>query len=668
MRVTARLLRWFDDKSIATKINLISIVIFVSIFAACGSFLAWQLTQKLEQKASDSIVDANHRTVGMIEAYGTGLEHSAEVLAQEFVRTLNDLPAQNGADSLAAIDKDIEAFTTATGAVATVFKRTGEDFVRISSSVKNSQGIKVTGSSLDHKSEAYKQIIAGQAFTGRAYLFGRDYMTRYIPLKDGSGQITGIAFIGIDFTDGLANLKKQIRDIKVGDTGYVFVVDMKEQPGLALIHPSAEGKSLIDDKSSDGRPAIKNMIEQGKGSLIYTLDDAKIAKREKLAVFEPFARWGWLVVSACYVDELSQEATLVSHALVAAGVFMSLMLAMCIMFVTHFWLKRPLRKLSSALGLIAAGNLTVRIPEGNKDEVGELLRACESMRANLHTMLLKIQQGMQQISTESSTLALHADEVATGSREQSSETASLASSVQELTVSIETMSNHSQDTRVVVSQSQSVSQNGSRVIYDAVASMNSIAETVRSAAAVVSHLGSETEGITKVVGVIREIADQTNLLALNAAIEAARAGETGRGFAVVADEVRKLAERTTQATKEIGAMTGRIQEGAQSAVDSMVCGVTQVDAGVSLANEAGTCIEEMKSGTGSVNDAVVGIADALHEQSAVSEHIARNIEEIAVYAETNLERARHVAESSNRMKAIALDTLSHVECFQLQQV
>ena len=482
--------------------------------------------------------------------------------------------------------------------------------------LKDAQGNKVLGTVLDRNAAAYAKAMAGNASTGRVNLFARDYMTRYVPIKNGAGEVAAIAFVGIDFTDGLADLKKQIREIKVGDTGYVFIVEMKDEPGKMVVHPSLEGKDGSGVKTRDGRFIVR-------------------------------------------------DASTVQRALAVGGLIIAVLIALATFAVTRVWLKRPLQGLAGVFAAISGGDLTVPIVVRNRDEVGQLLTSCQSMCAQLRQMIGAIQDGMSQIAQGSNDLAREADEVAVGSHDQSNESMALAAAIEELATSIEQMSGHSNDTRSVVEHSNEISQRGSRVIGEAVESMHSIAGTVRNAADVVARLGSETDSINQIVGVIREIADQTNLLALNAAIEAARAGEAGRGFAVVADEVRKLAERTTGATREIGEKIGQIQQGATNAVGSMRQGVTQVNAGVELASRAGACIDEMRTGAERVGEAVAAISDALREQTTVSENVARSVEEIAQQAEGNLERARRAAAASEQMRAVAGLTKASVERFRL---
>src|SRR5205085_12675901 len=114
--------------------------------------------------------------------------------------------------------------------------------------------------------------------------------------------------------------------------------------------------------------------------------------------------------------------------------------------------------------------------------------------------------------------------------------------------------------------------NGAEIVHKSVDGMKAIQATVSESAKVIATLGESSQKIGTIVETINEIAEQTNLLALNAAIEAARAGEAGRGFAVVADEVRKLAERSGNATREIGQLISDIQSQTSQAVKSMQAG------------------------------------------------------------------------------------------------
>lgn len=154
------------------------------------------------------------------------------------------------------------------------------------------------------------------------------------------------------------------------------------------------------------------------------------------------------------------------------------------------------------------------------------------------------------------------------------------------------------------------------------------AETMGALSTVVSRLGSRSDEIAGIVGAIKEIADQTNLLALNAAIEAARAGEQGRGFAVVADEVRKLAERTADATVEIGRMIDSIRVEMSSAVNGMGDAQAIVASGVGQVENATDGIRNIRHRVSAVVDQMRDISNATAEQASATCEMARRAEQV----------------------------------------
>jgi methyl-accepting chemotaxis protein len=194
---------------------------------------------------------------------------------------------------------------------------------------------------------------------------------------------------------------------------------------------------------------------------------------------------------------------------------------------------------------------------------------------------------------------------------------------------------------------------GKKIVDTTAADMTRIAETVQEAATTIEELGRSSAQIGEIVAVINGIADQTNLLALNAAIEAARAGEQGRGFAVVADEVRKLAERTSQATKDIGNRIAGIQQAASESVNAMKRGSDEVDKGVALAKEASAALDSIVAASSSAMDMVQRIAAATEQQSAASEEVSQNMEHISDITRRSSASTEQIKGSSAELAKLA---------------
>ena len=311
------------------------------------------------------------------------------------------------------------------------------------------------------------------------------------------------------------------------------------------------------------------------------------------------------------------------------------------------------RQLAQAAGRIAGGDLTARAALRTRDELAAVGAGFDTMAGVLGGLIGKVQAGAGQVTVAAGAVAGSATHIQDGSRRQSQAAAAMAASVEQTTAGIEQIAEHARQAETISTESGSLSEEGSEVVQRTVDEMKQIAASVEQSARLIEELGRQSERITDIVNVIKDIADQTNLLALTAAIEAARAGESGRGFAVVADEVRKLAERTAKSTQDIAGMIAAIQSGTGNAVRSMNAGVVCVEGGVALATRAGEAMARIRSGALRVVHSVSDISTALKEQSAASAEIGANVERIARMAEENNAAVAETTATAQQMERLA---------------
>ncbi|WP_250645446.1 methyl-accepting chemotaxis protein [Salidesulfovibrio onnuriiensis] len=208
-----------------------------------------------------------------------------------------------------------------------------------------------------------------------------------------------------------------------------------------------------------------------------------------------------------------------------------------------------------------------------------------------------------------------------GAATQRDRTTETATAMEEMNATVYEVAQHAVSAAETAEQTKEEAQEGSRVVSEVIEAITEVEADAETLKRSMEQLGIQAEEIGKVLTVIEDIADQTNLLALNAAIEAARAGEAGRGFAVVADEVRKLAEKTMQATSEVGAAIASIQAGATQNVRATENAVQSVERSTGLARRSGEALERIVSEADATADRVRSIAAAAEQQSAASEQI-----------------------------------------------
>jgi methyl-accepting chemotaxis protein len=208
-----------------------------------------------------------------------------------------------------------------------------------------------------------------------------------------------------------------------------------------------------------------------------------------------------------------------------------------------------------------------------------------------------------------------------------------ATAMEQMNVAVTEVAQNASSAAEQATSARDKAEQGSKVVGEAIEAIDDVARLSQQLHTDMASLGQQAEGIGTVMNVITDIADQTNLLALNAAIEAARAGDAGRGFAVVADEVRKLAEKTMQATKEVGDAINAIQSGAQRNLESVEAATSAVARSRELSGASGEVLSRIVELVTDSTDQVQAIATAADEQAATSDHINRSVDEVRAISE-----------------------------------
>lgn len=290
-----------------------------------------------------------------------------------------------------------------------------------------------------------------------------------------------------------------------------------------------------------------------------------------------------------------------------ALVWIMLAIASALAFATATFLIKgivnPINALAAAAEDLRSGegDLTQRIPDFGKDEIGETARSFNGFIDKLQNILLDIQEAVESIAHST-------NEVSTTSRMLSSTSNQLAASVEETSASLEQMSS-----------SISMNTENSRVTND-IAKQSSI-EASEGGTAVKNTVLAMTQ-IAEKIGIIEDIAYKTNLLALNAAIEAARAGEHGTGFAVVADEVRKLAERSQVAAQDISSLADRSVKVAENAGSMLSSIVPNIRKTADLVEEITAASNEQSTSVAEINRAVSQLDEIAQQNASASEELA----------------------------------------------
>lgn len=544
---------------------------------------------------------------------------------------------------------EVDDFKQISAGVATVFVRSGDDFIRVSTSLTKQDGSRAIGTLLDHQHPAYARLLAGEPYVGRALLFDRNYMTQYTPVRDETGHIIAVLFVGFDYTDAQTAQFSNLQRFRIGTTGSLALLDEQRHwlvPPAGVAAPEQAIPMIVDLASKPGRAAFW----ADKNEDFYS-------------VAVPFEGGPWTVVASMPKAQISEVTWSVGTRLVIGS-----LLAMLFSVGAAVWLLRsklrPLEALVRQAQALGAGDLSVRLPVASNDEIGQLARSFNQMGEALSTMVEHIRRAATQVNGRAQALSGLSGGAYEGMEQQSGEITSMAGAVEEFSATSLNIADNMGKTERLAQDNAQQTRIGRSSMEQASSSLEQIAGALHSTATVINTLGQRSQEIGGIVGVITSIADQTNLLALNAAIEAARAGEQGRGFAVVADEVRSLAGRTRQATDEISVMIQSIQQETSNAIATMEHGSALMQEGLARNASVASALERIDGQSRSAGEQFAVITTATQEQSTTATLLSSNLQSIALANSEQREVVSNLAVTARELEVLAADLRQEVDKFR----
>jgi methyl-accepting chemotaxis protein len=624
------------------------------VLAASLGFVSVRLWHDSHDRGNETLQAAARAASNLVSAYDESARRNAMRDFRMFKTgftgafALNEAPGADGkvqpvlshaGQPLNGKFEQVDAYTAATGAVATVFARSGDDFLRVTTSLRKEDGSRAFGTLLGKAHPAYRDLVDGKTYVGRATLFGKPYMTQYEPIREG-GRTIGILFIGSDMTDVLVLLRKGLKEQKLFHTGAVFAVDLREGPALGNVF-GFDAPRKLDEKDPDAAAFLKTLRTGGPAGLTEpdwsTVGMKKIPAESVNVAYELAPAWNWMLVA-----EAPEAEMLAANRSALTVLWSSVLAALAVLAAALLWMSRrligqPLAQLENALSVLASGDLRQPLVARSTDEIGRLTQSMEAFRARLATSLATVRQAADGVATASAQIAAGNNDLSARTEQQASSLEQTAASMEQLGTTVR----HNADNAV---QANHLAQGASTVAVQGGDVVGQVVETMKG-------INDSSRRIADIIGVIDGIAFQTNILALNAAVEAARAGEQGRGFAVVASEVRSLAQRSADAAREIKVLIG--------------ASVERVDQGTELVGRAGSTMGEVVDAIRKVTHIVGEISSASREQSAGVSQVGEAVTQMDQATQQNAALVEQSAAAAQSLKAQAAQLVDAVAVFKI---
>ncbi len=676
--------------TIQSKLLLPSLTALVIMILGSTLLVANMVSNRLESNFENELEVTNQVLLKGVSNAAVNYKNSVRGMAATArLRVLADAMGGDPAQALEA-GRSVQDVVESLNAIYTAFPEVGiagPDGVVVAGSVKETVG------KLNISNRVYFQdALQGKTVISQP-LMSRDINDKAViiatPLLNSSGKPAGVLYADLPAKDIIAST---IEGVHIGKTGFAYILD---KGGLMLAHPDYKLVQEFDEKTTEwGR----KVLAAPQGALHYTTS----AGIERLLNFRKDPESGWIAVSTLDVSEISEATSSIRNISLGIMLVGAVLVGLIIFLVTRPIIKDLLHGVNYAKA-VAGGDLDTPFTRQRSDELGTLFTALNAMVEHLKKLIAsahqesenakeqsrKAQEAMEQaekasqealgktqamlaaadrleqvgsvVSSASTELSAQIEQSDRGAAESAQRLSEAATAMNEMNATVQEVARNASSASAASISTREKAEAGAQVVEKAVHSIEDVHAKSLALKDDMALLNEHSQDITRIMGVISDIADQTNLLALNAAIEAARAGEAGRGFAVVADEVRKLAEKTMASTQDVGNAIRSIQESTAQSMSAVDEAVQRIGEATELANQSGQALQEIVETVEATADQVNAIATASEEQSAASEEINQSIVQVN---DMSRQTAEAMAEAAKAVSDLAMQAQSLTDLIQ----
>jgi methyl-accepting chemotaxis protein len=289
----------------------------------------------------------------------------------------------------------VDEITRLVGGTVTIFQRIGPsgDMLRVATNVKGRDGQRALGTYIPARAAdgtpnpVVSKVLRGERYEGNAFVVNAWYQSVYEPVRDPSGQVIGMIYVGVR-QENVASLRQSIVGARVGETGRVLIMNGRgAQQGIAAIGipgvPEGTDARLVKD--ADGTPVFRTIIDSALKSAPgtvtlhrFALADSSGHRRDRIAGVTYFEPWDWVVVAQGPAGEFN-GALSATRSTILTLILSLLVVGTLVAWATMTWFRRaateittPVRAVAAAAEEVARGDLEVQVPVDGDEELARL--------------------------------------------------------------------------------------------------------------------------------------------------------------------------------------------------------------------------------------------------------------------------------------------------------